>query len=52
MQSGASLLNAHVVTLAQDLAVLRDETGADGYAAFRSAFAGFVQSGLEAWVIR
>ena len=51
MQSGASLLDAHVVTLAQDLAVLRDETGADGHATFRSAFAGFVQCGLEAWVV-
>ena len=51
MQSRAPLLDAHVVALAQDLAILRDKARADGYTTFGGAFAGFFQRGSEAWVV-
>jgi len=46
----AAFLQAHVVALAKDGAVVGDQAGTDGHAAFRGALFGFGEGGEEAWV--
>lgn len=50
VNSRAILLHTHIVAAAQDFAFGRDETCADGDAAFVCAFLGLFKSGDEACV--
>lgn len=51
MQNGAALLHTHVMTSAQDLAILGNQDGTDGHAALGSTLLCLFHSSDEAWVL-
>lgn len=51
MQSSTAFLNAHVMSLAEYLAISRDEASADGHSAFAAALTSLVHGGLESSVL-
>jgi hypothetical protein len=47
MKRSTALLNAHVVTLTQNLTVCRDQSRTNGHTTFRSTFPSFFKRNLK-----